>query len=108
MWAVAEWASLEEWWTNVGEAELTLILWAAWDPIGMVPRDEYEWYVPRIFEMLRKGASKEEIAAQLGQWRTERIGVPANPEHDLIVAWKLTDWIDPPGLPEFKPIQLMR
>src|SRR6266487_2467107 len=54
---VRDWSSLEEWWQEVGEAELRLILWAAWDPIGRVPRDEYDWYVPRLWALLREHAS---------------------------------------------------
>jgi hypothetical protein len=54
---VRQWSSLEEWWQEVGEAELRLILWAAWDPIGGVPRDEYDWYVPRLWALLREHGS---------------------------------------------------
>jgi hypothetical protein len=39
----SEWIA---WWKRQGEEELRLILWAAWDPIGGVPRDEYERYAP--------------------------------------------------------------
>jgi hypothetical protein len=40
-----------------GEEELRQILWAAWDPIGGVPRDEYETYAPQIASRLRAGAT---------------------------------------------------
>jgi hypothetical protein len=34
--------------------------------------------------------------------------MPANPESDRFVAMKLTDWLDPPGMPDFRPIDLTR
>lgn len=126
------WSSLDEWWREVGEAELRLILWAAWDPIGGVPRDEYDWYVPRLWGLLREhaavlrtgakyeewteaerdqyldrvSASQDRIVAQLSEWRTERIGLPPNRQADEGLALKLTDWLEPPGLPEFSPSDL--
>jgi hypothetical protein len=129
-----DWLSLEEWWMEVGEAELRLILWAAWDPIGRVPRDEYDWYVPRLWELLREHsvvlrepagydeltqAEQEEwadranalavkVALQLSEWRTERIGLPPCPEDDREVATKLSDWLSPPGLDAFRPVDLFR
>ena len=69
-----------------------MILWAAWDPIGRVPRDEYESYAPRIASLLRGGATPDEVAAVLGTIRTETIGLSADPDRDLIVAQKLQDW----------------
>jgi hypothetical protein len=124
--------SLEEWWERIGEAELRLILWAAWDPIGGVPRDEYDWYVPRLWALLREhGAAlhapehfdrltraeqdewahrakavAERIARQLGEWRTDRIGLPPRPEDDRIVAAKISDWLSPPGLDGARPVDL--
>lgn len=129
---MADWSSLEEWWQEIGEAELRLILWAAWDPIGGVPRDEYDWYVPRLGALLREHASllrepagydqltraeqdewadrandvAKTVALQLGEWRTERIGLPARPEDDRRLARKLSDWLRPPGLDEFRPVDL--
>jgi hypothetical protein len=131
---VPEWSSLDEWWREVGEAELRLILWAAWDPIGHVPRNEYDWYVPRLWELLRNHAaalslsddyekwpeaeqqewvervhaSEEEIAKQLGEWRTERIGLPPRPQEDRVIAMKLSDWLNPPNIDEFQPASLAR
>lgn len=130
---VANWSSLDEWWREVGEAELGLILWAAWDPIGCVPRDEYDWYVPRLWGVLRDHASvlhrgktlykewseverdqwldrvtasQARIVEQLSEWRTERIGLPPNGRDDEVIAQKLNDWLRPPGLPEFSPCDL--
>jgi hypothetical protein len=56
--------------------------------------------------MLRARESKEEIAAQLGEFRTGRMGLPADVKRDLEVAWKLEDWIDPPGMAELRPVDL--
>ncbi len=89
----SEWTA---WWKRQGEDELRLILWAAWDPIGRVPRDEYEGYAPRIASLLRGGATPEEVAAVLGTIRTESIGLAADPDRDLSVAQKLQDWYEHP------------
>jgi hypothetical protein len=131
---VGEWSSVEEWWQELGEPELRLILWAAWDPIGRVPRDEYDWYVPRLWGLLREHAlvlreppdyddlpdaeqeewqdraiaSEDKVAAQLSEWRTGRIGLPPNPEQDRVVAQKLSDWLSGVGVDDFRPIDLMR
>jgi len=126
--------SLEEWWDETGRAELRLILWSAWDPIGRVPRDEYNWYVPRLWALLcehgaalrvpegydrltpaeqdewaaRANAVADQVALQLGEWRTDRIGLPPRPEDDRAVAVKISDWLSPPGLDEFRPADLFR
>jgi hypothetical protein len=84
------------WWRNQGEEELRLILWAAWDPIGGVPRDEYETYAPQIASQLRRGATIDEIAALLGQIRTETIGLGPDPAADRAVAEKIRDWYEHP------------
>jgi hypothetical protein len=89
----SEWIA---WWKSQGEEELRLILWAAWDPIGGVPRDEYENYAPRIASLLRRGAEPDEVAAMLGEIRTETIGLPPDPQSDLVVAEKIRDWYDHP------------
>lgn len=90
----SQWAT---WWRHTGEEELRLILWAAWDPIGVgVPRDEYETYAPRLASILRNGATPEDIAAALGQWRTESMGLPPDPDSDLTVALKVRDWYENP------------
>jgi hypothetical protein len=82
---------------HTGEEELHLILWAAWGPIGVsVPRDEYETYAPRLASILRNGATPEDIAAALGEWRTESMGLPPEPDSDLTVALKFADWYENP------------
>ncbi len=69
---------------------------AAWDPIGGVPRGEYENYAPQIASLLRTGASPDEVVAALGKIRTETIGLPADPDRDRDVARKLQDWYEHP------------
>jgi hypothetical protein len=121
-----------DWWRHEGERELALILWAAWDPIGHVPRDEYHDYVPRLWTLLRDHArvlkaapsegdtdaafsawatrvhaSEQTIAQQLGDWRTGSMGLPADPDGDVTVAEKLSDWLNPPGVNEHSPLDLI-
>lgn len=128
------WTTLDEWWREVGEGELRLILWAAWDPIGMVPRSEYDWYVPKLWGLLREHAvlvgsvsaaeyeelseveqdehtdrvvaSERRIAAQLSEWRTEHMGLDADAVADGMVARKLHDWLSPVTPMEFTPSDL--
>jgi hypothetical protein len=104
---VTERPKIARWWRREGEQELRLILWAAWDPIGSVPRDEYDSYVSRIWSLLARRASLEEIAAQLGEYRVAAMGLPAAPNEDLRVASKLLDWLDPPGMAKFRPTDLL-
>jgi hypothetical protein len=129
---VRDWSSLDEWWREAGEAELQLMLWSAWDPIGCVPRDEYDWYVPRLWGVLREhamalrepagyeqlpeadreewatraNASEQRVAVQLSDWRTERMGLPPDRRADEVMARKLSDWLSPPGFGEFRPSDL--
>jgi hypothetical protein len=45
------WAS---WWEGRGRAQLELLLWALWDPIGTVPLDEYKSYCDPVVQVLRE------------------------------------------------------
>lgn len=59
------------------------LLWNKWDPIGMkdvLPRDEYESYVPRIFNLTVKNATAEEIAQELSRIENQTIGVSGDLE----------------------------
>jgi hypothetical protein len=71
---------------------VSLVLWAAWDPIGDVPPDEYDMYAPRIAGMLEAGANLGELAAELRRIRTERIELDDNDDADVRTASKLLDW----------------
>jgi hypothetical protein len=84
-----------KWWKRRGRDDLTLILWAAWDPIGAaVPLDEYENYSDRLMTLLRAEATVEEVAGALARIRTETIGMPPDSHADETAAHKLLDWYD--------------
>ena len=54
------------------------LLWYEWDPIGINgcgPRDEYESYVPQVFNLAIGNATAEQIADRLHCLETETIGV---------------------------------
>jgi hypothetical protein len=44
----------ERWWTTRGEGQLTLLLWAVWNPIGTCSPDEYDYYSLGVAELLRE------------------------------------------------------
>ena len=62
------------------------ILWNDWDPIGSVPRDEYQSYTPAIFKLKVNGADSESIANTLHQIETITIGVMGDADHCRQVA----------------------
>ncbi len=72
------------------------VLHYIWDPIGVsgVPqaRDEYHGYFPHVFGLLCGGADEQTIADYLSNVTSERMGLSANPKHDLEVANILIDW----------------
>lgn len=84
------------------DAQLTLyravdeVLHYVWDPIGIssIPqaRDEYQSYLPLVFELLNGGQEAEEIAAYLSNITSARMGLSTNIEHDLSVAQLLVAW----------------
>ncbi len=73
-----------------------MILWAGWDPIGRVPRDEYDWYIPRIASLLREGADEDRLEDELHRDRTEHMGLPPDTRADGVIAAKLVDWYTNP------------
>jgi len=74
------------------------VLHYLWDPIGVssIPqaRDEYHGYLPHVFGMVRSSADEAAIAAYLGEVITDRMGLSANPKHDLNIAQVLVSWRD--------------
>ena len=83
-----------EWWRQQGAAELNLILWALWDPIGCgVPRDEYESYAGSIVRAVAEG-STQDVAALLHRIRTEQIGLEPSYREDWFTALKIGEWYD--------------
>jgi len=72
------------------------VLHYLWDPIGVSAapqaRDEYHAYLPHVFSLLRSGADSHAIATYLGEVTANRMGLSANPQHDLKIAEILIDW----------------
>jgi len=57
------------------KAELALLLWALWDPIGPgLPLDEYESYVPGVWKLLAERSGAEAISAHLDKMSEESMG----------------------------------
>jgi len=54
-------------------------LWNNWDPIGVrtfsEPKDEYDAYVPVIYNLLKSGASQAEIFDYLWTLETRHMGL---------------------------------
>lgn len=68
------------------------ILWFDWDPIGIndfAPRDEYQSYVPEIFELVKANADRQEIANRLHKLETENMGMSGTIESCLTIANKI-------------------
>jgi hypothetical protein len=70
------------------------ILWNDWDPIGVKkfgdwPKDEYQSYVPLIFNLKINNADAKVIAQALYEIENDRIGVKGSYEGSLIVAEKI-------------------
>ncbi len=70
------------------------ILWCDWDPIGVsrfddAPRDEYQGYLPQVFQFALRAAPATEIAEYMRQVTVERMGLSASPEAELSVAEKV-------------------
>ena len=68
------------------------ILWYEWDPIGVkdfAPRDEYQSYVPDLFNLKKSGADRNQIATALFRFETENMGMEGTLENCLSVADKI-------------------
>jgi hypothetical protein len=68
------------------------ILWSDWDPIGVNKdgvRDEYEGYVPQVFQLKISGANKIEIAKYLYKIVTENMGMESNMKFSERIAAKI-------------------
>lgn len=67
-----------------------------WDPIGVagVPqaRDEYESYVPQVFQLLKGTVDGKDVADYLNWVGTEHIGMGSNPSRDAEVVKALLRW----------------
>jgi hypothetical protein len=115
--SASEW---DTWWTGRGEPQLTLLLWAVWNPIGTCPPDEYSSYSSRVVEVLREqheadlplvatasdddrvqlqrnalwAEGVERLANLLAQWRSTQMEIPADRSADRHAAETLMDWYE--------------
>ena len=114
MAASTEW---DRWWESRGRHDLSLLLWAVWNPIGTCPLDEYESYGSPLAGVLRKayeideqwipeagddGAQRarntlrtetvELLATTLDMLRTTAMGLPPDVATDMRAASLLFDW----------------
>jgi len=71
--------------------ELSLLLWAVWNPIGVeVPLDEYDRYMPSVWKLLEARAGTDAIAAELARICAESIEVDAGTNReaaDAVSRW---------------------
>ena len=62
---------------------IRMVLLVDWDPIAIfgepAAEDEYDTYVPQIFQLLRKGEKSDEIAEYLHWIEIEMMGMPPQP-----------------------------
>ncbi|MCF7222585.1 hypothetical protein [Marilutibacter chinensis] len=74
------------------------VLHYIWDPIGISgtpsARDEYTSYLPPVFAMLHRGASKIELSTHLQRLSEEHMGVGRLPERGDAAALALAGWCD--------------
>ncbi len=53
------------------------------------PQDEYQSYLPNIYNMVISNAGRKEIAERLFYYESESIGMPGTLENCLLIADKL-------------------
>jgi hypothetical protein len=84
------------WFKGRGGRQLRTLLMDNWDPIGVrgVPEaiDEYDTYVARIADSLRRGADVHQVAAMLSAIRTDYMSLAADPAVDATAAAAIVDW----------------
>lgn len=70
------------------------ILWFDWDPIDInyiAPRDEYQSYVPEIFDLVKSKADRQEIAQRLFKLETDNMGLNGTLANCLRIADKIVE-----------------
>lgn len=74
------------------------VLYYRWDPLSVsdspAARDEYESYVPRVFQLLKSTADGSEVADYLHWLATEHMGVGAGRKRDVEIVALLLSWRD--------------
>lgn len=72
------------------------VLHYIWDPIGVSgvaeARDEYQTYIPQIFQLTKMEHPEEKIAAHLNMIQTEQMGLSPNQGHCKEVAEVIMNW----------------
>lgn len=72
------------------------VLHYRWDPLGVSDtpeaRDEYESYVPRVFQLLKATTDGNDVADYLHWTNTEQMGVGANRKRDAEIVDLLLRW----------------
>jgi hypothetical protein len=87
-----EWAN---WWKRQGERELSLILWAAWNPVASgVPTDEFDSYASQVGRLLRERAQVEAIERYLKDIRESMLGDHGPWDADAETAELLSVWYE--------------
>lgn len=80
------------WFRRRGGRELRELVMREWNPIGHVPDDEYDGYLGRIADLLRRGGSIEEVTVLLEGFRTRNMGLRPLPARDRHAATELVRW----------------
>ena len=68
------------------------VLWFDWDPIGVndvAPRDEYQSYVPEIFNLVKAKENRQVIADRLLKLETKNMGMSGTIENCLRIVDKI-------------------
>lgn len=62
-------------------AAIRTVLMSEWDPIGCgVPDDEYDSYIPAIYQLIKFPSEIESLSAYLQEVESQSMGLPARPE----------------------------
>src|SRR2546426_3166654 len=67
----------EGWWESRGRANLELLLWALWDPIGGGALNEYSWYCDPVVQLLRDASEADAPLAERA-WGNDRVQLERN------------------------------
>ncbi len=80
------------------------VLYYIWDPIGIsdnpTTRDEYQDYLPQVFELVRGKAEPDKIESRLAEIMEKQMMVPVDHSHNekvasLLIEWRNLIWEDP-------------
>lgn len=87
------------WWSETGERQLRQVLLWRWDPVGVSAffpdaADEYDGYAPQIAQLLRGGATPEDLAEHLAGVEREQMGRDVAAERLRDVAAFLVAWYE--------------